>query len=75
MRIFALTASREFTPARYRNFVSGPELKIQALMEKLVHELFKTVLSVELPSPIPQMSYADAIRRYGSDKPDLRIAS
>jgi aspartyl-tRNA synthetase len=47
--------------------------EIQGLMEKLIHELFKTVLGVELPSPMPQMSYADAIRRYGSDKPDLRV--
>jgi aspartyl-tRNA synthetase len=47
--------------------------EIQGLMEKLVHELFKTVLGVELPSPMPQMSYQEAIRRYGSDKPDLRV--
>jgi aspartyl-tRNA synthetase len=47
--------------------------EIQALMEKLVHELFKTVLGVELPSPVPQMSYAEAMRRFGSDKPDLRV--
>ena len=47
--------------------------EIQALMEKLVHELFRTVLGVELPSPMPQMSYKDAILRYGSDKPDLRV--
>jgi aspartyl-tRNA synthetase len=49
------------------------QLEIQALMEKLVHELFRTVLGVELPSPMPRMSYQDAIRRYGSDKPDLRV--
>jgi aspartyl-tRNA synthetase len=49
------------------------QLEIQALMEKLVHELFKSVLGVELPSPMPRMSYQDAIRRYGSDKPDLRV--
>ncbi len=47
--------------------------EIQQLMEKLIHELFKTVLNVELPSPMPRMSYADALRRYGSDKPDLRV--
>jgi aspartyl-tRNA synthetase len=47
--------------------------EIQQLMEKLVHELFKTVLNVDLPTPMPRMSYADALRRYGSDKPDLRI--
>jgi aspartyl-tRNA synthetase len=48
--------------------------EIQTLMEKLVHELFKNVLGVELPSPMPQMSYEEAMRRYGSDKPDLRVS-
>jgi aspartyl-tRNA synthetase len=47
--------------------------EIQALMEKFIHELFKKVLAVELPSPMPQISYTEAIRRYGSDKPDLRV--
>ncbi|HEY2464205.1 MAG TPA: aspartate--tRNA ligase [Steroidobacteraceae bacterium] len=46
---------------------------IQRLMEGLVHHLFKQVLGVELPSPMPRMSYAEAMRRYGSDKPDLRV--
>ncbi|MDP9066162.1 MAG: aspartate--tRNA ligase, partial [Pseudomonadota bacterium] len=47
---------------------------IQALMEGLLLHLFKTVLNVELPSPLPRMTHAEALRRYGSDKPDLRIA-
>jgi aspartyl-tRNA synthetase len=47
---------------------------IQKLMEGLVRHLFKQVLAVELPDPVPRMSYAEAMRRYGSDKPDLRIA-
>ena len=47
--------------------------QIQELMEALVHHLFKKVLNIELQSPMPQMSYAEAMRRYGSDKPDLRI--
>src|ERR1700723_226157 len=47
--------------------------EIQALMEGLVRHLFKQVLNVELPNPMPRMSYAEAMRRYGSDKPDLRI--
>jgi aspartyl-tRNA synthetase len=47
---------------------------IQELMEGLVRHLFKQVLAVELPNPIPRMSYAEAMRRFGSDKPDLRVA-
>src|ERR1700691_1499456 len=47
--------------------------EIQALMEGLVRFLFKQVLRVELPDPLPRMTYAEAMRRYGSDKPDLRV--
>jgi aspartyl-tRNA synthetase len=47
---------------------------IQLLMEGLVRHLFKEVLEVELPNPLPRMTYAEAMRRYGSDKPDLRVA-
>jgi aspartyl-tRNA synthetase len=49
------------------------QAEIQQLMEGLVHQLFRAVLGVELPSPMPRMSYAEAMRRYGSDKPDLRV--
>jgi aspartyl-tRNA synthetase len=49
------------------------QAQIQQIMEGLVHELFKQVLGVEMPSPMPRMSYAEAIRRFGSDKPDLRV--
>ncbi|HSC13884.1 MAG TPA: aspartate--tRNA ligase [Gammaproteobacteria bacterium] len=48
------------------------EEDILALMEELLRDLFKSVLGVELPKPFPRMTYADAMRRYGSDKPDLR---
>jgi aspartyl-tRNA synthetase len=47
--------------------------QILALMEGLVRELFRRVLEVALPDPFPRLSYAEAMRRYGSDKPDLRI--
>ncbi|HEX3949697.1 MAG TPA: aspartate--tRNA ligase [Steroidobacteraceae bacterium] len=50
------------------------QAQIQDIMEGLVHALFKQVLNVELPGPMPRMSYAEAIRRFGSDKPDLRVA-
>jgi aspartyl-tRNA synthetase len=49
------------------------QLQIQELMEGLVRHLFKQVLKVELPDPLPRMSYAEAMRRFGSDKPDLRV--
>jgi len=46
---------------------------IQEIMEGLVRFLFKEVLDVELPMPLPRLTYAEAMRRYGSDKPDLRV--
>jgi aspartyl-tRNA synthetase len=46
---------------------------IQELMEGLMRHLFKQVLGVDLPNPMPRMSYAEAMRRFGSDKPDLRV--
>ena len=50
------------------------QAQIMQLIEDLVRSLFREVLSLELPQPFPQMSYAEAMRRYGSDKPDLRVA-
>jgi len=47
---------------------------IMALMEALIRHCFREVLGAALPDPFPRMSYAEALRRYGSDKPDLRIA-
>jgi len=47
---------------------------IMASMEGLLRHLFTEVMQVSLPDPIPRMTYAEAMRRYGSDKPDLRIA-
>ncbi len=47
--------------------------QIMQLMEQLVRTLFAEVLGVQLPSPFPRMSYHEAMRRYGSDKPDLRV--
>ncbi len=48
--------------------------EIMGLMEGLMRHLFRAVLAVELPDPFPRMSFAEAMRRYGSDKPDLRVA-
>ena len=49
-----------------------PQGEIMALMEGLVRHIFREVLGAELPEPFPRLSYAEALRRYGSDKPDLR---
>jgi aspartyl-tRNA synthetase len=48
------------------------QTEIMALMEGLVRHFFREVLAAELPDPFPRLSYAEAMRRYGSDKPDLR---
>jgi len=49
------------------------EAEIRGIMEGMVRTVFKEVLAVELPDPFPVLAYADAMRRYGSDKPDLRV--
>ncbi len=48
--------------------------QIMALMEGLIRDLFAKTAAVTLPNPFPRMSFAEAMRRYGSDKPDLRVA-
>ncbi|TMH99163.1 MAG: aspartate--tRNA ligase, partial [Betaproteobacteria bacterium] len=50
------------------------ELEIREIMEGLVRQMFKDAMQVELPDPFPVMKYADAMRDYGIDKPDLRVA-
>jgi aspartyl-tRNA synthetase len=46
--------------------------QIMQLMEKLTRHFFKDGIGVELAEPFPRMSFAESMRRYGSDKPDLR---
>ncbi|GAB2180055.1 aspartate--tRNA ligase [Denitratisoma sp. agr-D3] len=46
---------------------------ITALMEEMIRSIFKETLSVDLPNPFPRMSYGEAMARFGSDKPDLRV--
>src|SRR5688572_8969525 len=49
------------------------EEDIRGLMESLVRYLFREVIGVELPAPFPVLTYDEAMRDYGTDKPDLRI--
>ncbi|MDQ1636292.1 MAG: aspartyl-tRNA synthetase, partial [Frankiaceae bacterium] len=46
---------------------------ILALGEDLLSTIWREVLDVEIPTPFPRMTYDDAMRRYGSDKPDVRF--
>ena len=46
---------------------------IMQMMEAMMREVFQSTLDVELPNPFPRMPYAEAMQRFGSDKPDLRI--
>lgn len=41
--------------------------------EGFIKYLFKTVLNVDIPTPLPRITYTDAMNRYGSDKPDTRF--
>ena len=49
------------------------ERDIQDFVEDMIRQVFKEVQGVELETPFPRMTYAETMRRYGSDKPDLRI--
>ena len=49
------------------------EESLMGIMEDMMRSAFKAVLNVDLPKPFPRMTYAQAMHRYASDKPDLRI--
>jgi len=49
------------------------EDEIRALMEALVRHMFRETIGVALPDPFPVLRHDDAMRDYGSDKPDLRV--
>ena len=46
--------------------------ELLAVNERMIGGLFSELMGVEFPNPMPRMTYADAMRRFGSDKPDLR---
>ncbi|GIX39710.1 MAG: hypothetical protein KatS3mg128_0759 [Silanimonas sp.] len=55
-------------------FAFVTEQDIQDFVEGMIRNVLKEVADIELPNPFPRMTYAEAMRLYGSDKPDLRIA-
>ena len=62
----------EFTQVDIETSFLGEE-QITALMEEMIRSVFKQALNVDLPNPFPRMTHAEAMSRYGSDKPDLRV--
>jgi aspartyl-tRNA synthetase len=49
------------------------EAGITGLMERMIRELFADVMGVDLPDPFPRLSWHEAMTRFGTDRPDLRI--
>jgi len=62
----------EFTQVDMELSFVEPE-DVRNLTENLLAYIFKTVLDVSLPSPFPVLQFSEAMRRFGTDKPDLRI--
>ncbi len=62
----------EFTQIDIETSFLG-EQQIRDLMESLIRSAFREAIGVELPSPFPVLTYDEAMRDYGVDKPDLRI--
>ena len=54
-------------------FAFVEESDIQGTVEPMIREVFHAVGGIELADPFPRMTWLEAMRRYGSDKPDLRI--
>jgi aspartyl-tRNA synthetase len=50
------------------------EVEIREIFESMIRHVFKVVQNVDLPAPFPSMTWTEAMRRYGSDKPDLRVS-
>jgi len=51
----------------------GNQDDVISVAERIIHSVFKSVVGYEVPLPIPHMTYHEAMRRFGSDKPDLRF--
>ena len=49
------------------------EVEIRAIFEEMIRTVFRNAIGVELPNQFPTMTYGEAMRLYGSDKPDLRV--
>ena len=62
----------EFTQVDIETSFQSEE-QIMVLTEELMRTVFKETLEIDLPNPFPRMAYSEAMARFGSDKPDLRV--
>ena len=62
----------EFTQVDLETSFMGEE-EIMTLVEGMIRDMFKKAQAIDLANPFPRMTYAEAMARYGSDKPDLRV--
>jgi aspartyl-tRNA synthetase len=62
----------EFTQVDLETSFMGEE-EIMTLVEGMIRDMFKKAQDIDLPNPFPRMSYGEAMHRYGSDKPDMRV--
>jgi len=62
----------EFTQVDIETSFLGEE-EIMNIVEEMIRQMFKVVQGVELPAKFPRISHAEAMSKYGSDKPDMRV--
>ncbi len=62
----------EFTQVDIETSFLGEE-EIMNIVEEMIRQMFKSVQGVELPATFPRMPFAEAMNKYGSDKPDMRV--
>jgi aspartyl-tRNA synthetase len=62
----------EFTQVDLETSFMGEE-DIMRIVEGMIRDMFKKAQDIDLPDAFPRMSYAEAMSRYGSDKPDMRV--
>jgi aspartyl-tRNA synthetase len=62
----------EFTQVDIETSFLGEE-EIMNIVEEMIRQMFKSVQGVELPAAFPRMPFSEAMNKYGSDKPDMRV--
>jgi aspartyl-tRNA synthetase len=62
----------EFTQVDIETSFLGEE-EIMNIVEDMIRKMFKSVQDIDLPAQFPRMPFSEAMARYGSDKPDMRV--